>query len=57
MMDQALKTHKETTFGWVLTIQNLVAVYKARLIRRAREQEAEAARAAKAAPRRYLAPR
>ena len=57
MMDQALRTHKETTFGWVLTIQNLVAAYKARLIRRAREQEAEAARAAKAAPRRYLAPR
>lgn len=57
MMDQALKTHKETTFGWVLTIQNLVGACKARLIRRAREQEAEAARAAKAAPRRYLAPR
>ena len=57
MMDDALKTHKETTFGWVLTIQNLVTAYKARLIRRAREQEAEAARAAKAAPRRYLTPR
>ena len=57
MMDEALRTHKETTFGWVLTIQSLVAAYKARLIRRARDQEAEAARAAKAAPRRYLAPR
>ena len=57
MMDEALKTHKETTFGWVLTIQNLVAAYKTRLFRRARQQEAEAARAAKTAPRRYLAPR
>ena len=57
MMDEALKTHKETTFGWVLTTQNLAKAYKARLVRRAREQEAEAARAAKAAPRRYLAPR
>jgi hypothetical protein len=53
-MDEALKTHKETTFGWVLTIQNLVAASKARLVRRARRQADEAA---KAAPRRYLAPR
>lgn len=23
MMDQALKTHKETTFGWLLALQQL----------------------------------
>ena len=53
-MDEAVKTHKETTFGWVLAIQQLVAAYRARLARLAREQAAEAA---KAAPRRHLAPR
>ncbi len=53
-MDEAIKTHKETTFGWVLAIQQLVAAYRARLARLAREQAAEAA---KAAPRRHLAPR
>jgi hypothetical protein len=54
MMDEAVKTHKETTFGWVLLIQEFVARCKAWLIRRAAAQAAEAERAA---PRRHLAPR
>ena len=53
-MDEALKTHKETTFGWVQAIRELFAAYRARLARVAREQAAEAAAAA---PKRYLAPR
>jgi hypothetical protein len=53
-MDEAVKTHKETTFGWVLAVQQIIATYRARLARLAREQAAEAA---KAAPRRHLTPR
>jgi hypothetical protein len=53
-MDEALKTHKETTFGWVLMIQELVAAARARAHRLAQEQQAQAA---KDAPRRHLAPR
>ena len=30
MIDTAFKTHKETTFGWVLAIQWLIAALKAR---------------------------
>lgn len=41
MMDQALKTHKETTFGWVLALQRIWA----------------ALRAPATPGRRYLAPR
>jgi hypothetical protein len=43
MMDEALKTHKETTFGWVLSLRQLWT----------------ALRAPAAMPRRprYLAPR
>jgi hypothetical protein len=29
MMDEALKTHKETTFGWVLSLQQLWAALRA----------------------------
>ena len=29
MMDQALKTHKENTLGWVLTLQQLWAALRA----------------------------
>jgi hypothetical protein len=54
VMDEAIKTHKETTFGWVLAVQQMIAAYRARLARLAREQAAEAA---KAAPRRPLTPR
>ena len=57
MMDEAIKTHKETTFGWVLLIQEWIAARKAWLARRAREQAAEAVREAQARPRRHLAPR
>jgi hypothetical protein len=57
MMDEAIKTHKETTFGWVLLIQEWVAARRARLARLASEQAVEAAREAQAKPRRYLAPR
>jgi hypothetical protein len=56
-MDEAIKTHKETTFGWVLAIQHLIAAYRARLARLAREQAAEAIRETQAKPRRHLAPR
>ncbi len=54
MMDQAIKMHKETTFGRLILIQQRAAACKAWLGRVAREQAAEAA---KAAPRRHLAPR
>jgi hypothetical protein len=57
MMDEAIKTHKETTFGWVLAIQELVTACRARLARLAHEQTAETIREARAKPRRYLAPR
>jgi hypothetical protein len=57
MMDQAFKTHKETTFGWVLLVQEWIAARKAWLARRAREQADEAIREAGAKPRRHLAPR
>lgn len=56
-MDEALRTHKETTFGWVLAIQEWVTARKARLARRAHEQAAWAIQEARARPRRYLAPR
>lgn len=42
MMDEALKTHKETTFGWVLAVQRWLAA----------RDKAPACKA-----RRYLAPR
>lgn len=54
MMDEAIKTHKETTFGWVLAIQEFVAACGAALVRRAARQAAEAARTAASRP---LAPR
>lgn len=57
MMDQAFKTHKETTFGWVLLLQEWIAARKARLARLANEQAAQAMREAQAKPRRHLAPR
>ncbi|SFJ57218.1 hypothetical protein [Caulobacter sp. UNC279MFTsu5.1] len=57
MMDQAFKTHKETTFGWVLLVQEWIAARQAWLARRAQRQAAEAIREAQAKPRRHLAPR
>lgn len=57
MMDEAIKTHKETTFGWVLLVQEWIAARKARLARLAHEQAARAVREAEAKPRRHLAPR
>lgn len=56
-MDEAVKTHKETTFGWVLLVQEWIAARKAWLASKAREQKAAASREAQAKPRRYLAPR
>lgn len=56
-MDEALKTHKESTFGWVQAARELIASYRARLVRLAGEQADEAEREAQAKPRRYLAPR
>jgi hypothetical protein len=59
MMDEVFKTHKETTFGWVLAVQQLVAAARARRARR--RAAAIAAVAARPAPTckpvRYLAPR
>lgn len=43
MMDQALKTHKESTFGWLLALQELWAALRAPASTRKRP--------------RYLAPR
>lgn len=42
MMDEALKTHKETKFGWLLALQQLWTVLRA---------------PATGSNRRYLAPR
>ena len=53
-MDEAIKTHKEATFGWVLAIQEIVAAWRAWLGRLARKQAAEATRTAS---RRPLVPR
>jgi hypothetical protein len=49
MMDEAFKTHKETTFGWLLMAQQLVAALRARAARSAAECATK--------PMRYLAPR
>jgi hypothetical protein len=57
MMDEAIKTHKETTFWWVLLVQEWIAARRARLARLASEQAAQAVREAQAKPRRHLAPR
>ncbi|TCS16768.1 hypothetical protein [Caulobacter sp. BK020] len=57
MMDQAFKTHKETTFGWVLLVQEWIIARRARLARLAHEQAVAAMREAQAKPRRHLAPR
>ncbi|HWW26950.1 MAG TPA: hypothetical protein VNZ85_13750 [Caulobacter sp.] len=57
MMDEAIKTHKETTFGWVLLVQEWIIARRARLARLAAEQAAEAMREVQAKPRRHLAPR
>ena len=53
-MGEAIRIHKEITFGRLALIQRRAAACKAWLARQAREQ---AANAAQAAPRRYLAPR
>lgn len=57
MMDEAIKTHKETTFGWVLLVQEWIVARRSRLARLAREQAAEAALDVRTKPRRHLAPR
>jgi hypothetical protein len=49
MMDEALKTHKETTFGWLLMARQLVAALRAGAARSAAECATK--------PMRYLAPR
>ena len=60
MMDEAVKTHKETTFGWVLAWQEF---RRRQAVRRAARRVADEARlaairdAALAKPMRYLAPR
>ncbi|HWU13173.1 MAG TPA: hypothetical protein VN157_04100 [Caulobacter sp.] len=57
MMDEAIKTHKETTFGWVLLVQEWIVARRTRLARLASEQAVAAMREAQAKPRRHLAPR
>lgn len=57
MMDEAIKTHKETTFGWVLLVQEWIVARRIRLARLASEQATQAMREAQAKPRRHLAPR
>ena len=57
MMNEAIKTHKETVFGWALWLQNAVADQQARLARRALEQTARMIADVQATPRRFLAPR
>jgi hypothetical protein len=57
MMDEAIKTHKETTFGWVRMVQDLLVAARAR---KARRRAARAALATVTPPprtMRYLAPR
>jgi hypothetical protein len=54
MMDEALKTHKESTFGWMLAVEELIAAFRARLARLACEQTEEAIREAQGRRRRYL---
>lgn len=55
MMEEVFKTHKETTFGWLLAVQQLVAAVKARRARR--RAMASAGSGAVRKPLRYLAPR
>ena len=57
MMDVALKTHKETTFGWMLTIQDLVRACRARGARRRAARAAVIKAPAAPKPMRYLTPR
>ncbi|CAN5408131.1 hypothetical protein BH10PSE4_BH10PSE4_17670 [soil metagenome] len=59
MMDEAIKTHKETSFGWVLAVQKLfAAVRRDKASRRAVEAGAKGAQVpAPPKPLRYLAPR
>ncbi len=57
MMDEAIKTHKETTFGWLLMVQEWIDAGKAGLARKAREQAAQVITDAGAKSRRALTPR
>jgi hypothetical protein len=57
MMDEAIKTHKETTFGWLLMVQAWIDAGKTGLARRAREQAAQVITDAAAKSRRALTPR
>lgn len=60
MMDEAIKTHKETSFGWVLMLQEFL---QRSAVRRAVRRAAAQARAralaeeTRAKPLRYLTPR
>ena len=64
MMDEAIKTHKETSFGWVLMLQELRQRMAAhRTARRAARRAAVQAQLkalgeeTRAKPMRYLGPR
>lgn len=59
MMDEAIKTHKETSFGWVLALQHLAAAFRrARTSRRmAGAAESAVQNPTPPKPMRYLAPR
>lgn len=57
MMDQTIKTHKETAFARAPMVQAWIVAGKTWLARRARAQAAQAIMETQAKPRRYLAPR
>lgn len=56
-MDEVFKTHKETTFGWLLAVQQLIAAFRARRARRRATGTTVAKAASVRRPMRYLTPR
>ena len=56
-MESMIQIHKESPLRIVHGLWDVVTAYKTRVARLAREQEADAARAAAVAPRHYLTPR
>jgi hypothetical protein len=57
MMDEVFKTHKETTFGWLLMLQEWKAHAASRRAAAARRRSEVASAPAPAKPMRFLAPR
>ena len=60
MMDEAIKTHKETSFGWVLMLQELrqrMAVHRTARRAAVQAQLKALGEETRAKPMRYLGPR